>query len=549
MEKCYFNENHKKADADMVRRDHPRKKKGKIGREFLFILMCALLLLFGIYAMPGLAIVYGKEEVDSLFAEADVYGMDDYHRLLMEAAASGNEEKLRLYSTAAVLMDADSGRVLYGVNEDSVLAMASTTKIMTCILVLENGHLEDMAEVSSYAAGMPQVKMGVRTKESYRVEDLLYALMLESQNDAAVVLAEYIGKAYLPEDLRNIDTGDYTQAQSKEAVAAFTALMNQKALEIGCENTWFITPNGLDGEEIVTTNTGEVVAKTHSTTAADLARIMTYCIKESPQKEAFLTITRTPSYYFTGGNGRSFSFVNHNAFLNMMEGALTGKTGFTNKAGYCYVGALEREGKTLVVALLACGWPNHKTYKWSDTRALMQYGLDNFTYHKFEEAAYREADLPEITVENGRPTYLGGTATTGLCIPSRDDTSEADGASEAEGASEADGTMKPDDTSKPDDASEPDDVTKTEGILLKKGEKIQVICKLKESLSAPVAEGELAGMIYYVVDGKAYKTEQIVTTTGIEAIDFPWCFRQTIKRFLQERRNFGMIPESERRDV
>jgi D-alanyl-D-alanine carboxypeptidase (penicillin-binding protein 5/6) len=483
-------------------------------------LMCALCILFGIYAIPS------------------------------QAAAADNEEKLRLYSTAAVLMDADSGRILYGVNEDSVLAMASTTKIMTCILVLENGNLEDMAEVSAYAAGMPQVKMGVRTKESYRVADLLYALMLESQNDAAVVLAEYIGKAYLPENLRSIDTGDYTQAQSKEAVAAFAALMNQKALDIGCDNTWFITPNGLDGEEIVTTITGEVVTKTHSTTAADLARIMAYCIKESPQKEAFLTITRTPSYYFTGGSGRSFSFVNHNAFLSMMEGALTGKTGFTNKAGYCYVGALERDGKTLVVALLACGWPNHKTYKWSDTRTLMQYGLDNFTYHKFEDVAYQEADLPEITVENGRTPYLGGTAKTGLRISGRDDTikkaedkasgmddkSISDGVSEPDSTLRSDGTSESDSTSRGYDTSKTNDVNNTEGILLKNGEKIQVICKLNESLPAPVAEGELAGMIYYVVDGKAYKTEQIVTTTGIKAIDFPWCFRQTINRFLQERK-------------
>jgi D-alanyl-D-alanine carboxypeptidase (penicillin-binding protein 5/6) len=420
------------------------------------------------------------------------------------AASAEGEDNLSLYATAAVLMDGDSGRILYGVNEDSVLAMASTTKIMTCILVLENGNPQDLAEVSSYAAGMPQVKMGVRTKESYRVQDLLHALMLESHNDAAVVLAEYIGKAYLPENLRSIATGDYTLAQSKEAVAAFAALMNQKAQDIGCQNTWFITPNGLDAEEVVTTKSGEVLTKAHSTTAADLARIMAYCIKESPQKEAFLTITRTPSYYFTGGNGRSFSLVNHNAFLSMMEGALTGKTGFTNKAGYCYVGALKRDGKTLIVALLACGWPNHKTYKWSDTRTLMQYGLENYTYHTFEEAAYREDTLPELTIENGQPSYLGGTAKTGLFIPQE----EQLGNGEEEVPT---------------------------GILLKNGEEIQVICKLKDSLPAPAKEGTLAGMIYYVVDGKAFKTEQILTTTSIEAIDYKWCFQQIINRFLQER--------------
>jgi D-alanyl-D-alanine carboxypeptidase (penicillin-binding protein 5/6) len=422
-----------------------------------------------------------------------------------QAASSEGEEKLRLYATAAVLMDGESGRILYGINEDSVLPMASTTKIMTCILVLENGNPQDLAEASSYAAGMPQVKMGVRTKESYRVQDLLHALMLESHNDAAVVLAEYIGKAYLPEELRSIATGDFTLAQSKEAVAAFAALMNQKAQDIGCQNTWFITPNGLDAEETVSAINGEVQLKAHSTTAADLARIMAYCIKESPQKEAFLTITRTPAYYFTSENGRSFSLVNHNAFLSMMEGALTGKTGFTNKAGYCYVGALKRDGKTLIVALLACGWPNHKTYKWSDTRILMQYGLDNYTYHTFAESAYREDSLPELTIENGRPPFLGGTAKTELFIPQEEQRSNG----EAKIAQE--------------------------GILLKNGEEIQVICKLKDSLPAPAKEGTLAGMIYYVVDGTVFKTEQILTATGIEAIDYKWCFRQIINRFLQER--------------
>ena len=84
----------------------------------------------------------------------------------------------------------------------------------------------------------------------------------------------------------------------------------------------------------------------------------------------------------------------------MMDGAFTGKTGFTNKAGYCYVGALKRDGKCLIVALLACGWPNHKTYKWSDSRELFTYGLENFTYRSFEEETFsgREQLLMPIPV-------------------------------------------------------------------------------------------------------------------------------------------------------
>ena len=140
--------------------------------------------------------------------------------------------------------------------------------------------------------------------------------------------------------------------------------MNEKASEIGCENTWFITPNGLDATETVTTEKGEEEL-THATTAKELARILSYSITKSECKDIFLAITQTPSHTFTDLSGRrSFSCTNHNALLSMLSGAISGKTGYTGKAGYCYVGAVQREDKTLVVALLACGWPSHKTYKW-----------------------------------------------------------------------------------------------------------------------------------------------------------------------------------------
>ena len=181
--------------------------------------------------------------------------------------------------------------------------------------------------------------MGVRKGEQYRLKDLLYGLMLESYNDAAVMIAEFIGG-------------------TREG---FAAMMNEKARELGCKDTWFITPNGLDAQE--TDEKGEI--HTHSTTAKDLARILLYCIQESPKKEEFLKITRTSDYYFTDESGkRAFSCRNHNALLTMMDGALTGKTGFTGGAGYCYTGALFRDGRLYIISLLGCGWPPHKTYKW-----------------------------------------------------------------------------------------------------------------------------------------------------------------------------------------
>ena len=168
-------------------------------------------------------------------------------------------------------------------------------------------------------------------------------------------------------------------------------VLYKAAKELGCNKTHFITPNGLDAVD-----EGGI----HATTATELAIIMRYCIKESEKKDDFLTITRTPSYQFKNVKGdRNFSCTNRNAFLSMMEGALSGKTGFTGKAGYCYVGALERDGKSFIVALLACGWPNNKNYKWSDTKVLMEYGIEQYEYQN----VYESIKLPKIRVNNGVP--------------------------------------------------------------------------------------------------------------------------------------------------
>lgn len=191
---------------------------------------------------------------------------------------------------------------------------------------------------------MPEVKLHIREGEQYRLKDLCYSLMLESHNDSAVAIAEHVGGS----------------------VEAFAAMMNQKARDLGCYHTYFITPNGLDASD---------KSGVHSTTAEDLARIMRACM----EREDFLAITREPSWSFSDLSGtRHFTVNNKNAFLHMMEGALTGKTGFTNGAGYCYAGALERDGRRLIAVVLACGWPSNRTWKWSDTQKLMNYGLTYF---------------------------------------------------------------------------------------------------------------------------------------------------------------------------
>ncbi|MFW5671959.1 MAG: D-alanyl-D-alanine carboxypeptidase family protein [Acetivibrio ethanolgignens] len=258
------------------------------------------------------------------------------------------KEPDNLYALSACLMDADTGRILFEKNGEEERAMASTTKIMTLLVALEHGNLEDEVKISENAARQPDVQLNICTGEKYKLEDLLYSLMLESHNDAAVAIAEHVGGS----------------------VEGFANLMNQKAKELTLSHTHFVTPNGLDGED----DGGK-----HRTTAVELARLLSYCITESAQKEKFLEITQKSSHSFSDLEGkRQFTCNNHNAFLNMMEGALTGKTGFTGEAGYCYVGALRRDGKTFVVSLLGCGWPNNKGYKWKDTKKLMEYGIANY---------------------------------------------------------------------------------------------------------------------------------------------------------------------------
>lgn len=393
-----------------------------------------------------------------------------------ESSQSGTD--LQLYAQSAILMDAGSGRILYEKNGHEVRPMASTTKIMTCILALEYGNMEDYVEVSSYAAGMPKVKLNMQAGEKYLLKDLLYSLMLESHNDSAVAIAEHIGGS----------------------VEGFAAMMNQKAWDIGCFDTFFITPNGLDA--VASTDRGET--KSHSTTAADLARIMSYCIMESPKKEDFLTITRTPSYQFTAyreqegeilSGGRSFQCYNHNAFLNMMEGALSGKTGFTGNAGYCYVGSLQKGDRTFVVALLACGWPNNKSYKWSDTKKLMNYGLENFEYHSLEEVRIEEDSLGGIPVKDGQTERIGESVYVPVGIADRED-----------GGQEA-------------------------GVLLSKEECFEVKKEIKESLSAPVEAGTEAGTVSYLLNGEVYGVDYIITKEAVAKIDFKWCLMQILKYY------------------
>lgn len=366
--------------------------------------------------------------------------------LMMEISirvqAEGTPENL--YARSAVLMDADTGRILFGKNDNEVMPMASTTKIMTLLVTLEHADLDEIVEVSARAASMPDVQLHIREGERYRLQDLCYSLMLESHNDSAVAIAEHVGGT----------------------VEGFAAMMNQKAKRLGCYHTYFITPNGLDAED----EHGK-----HSTTARDLARIMRCCIKN----ETFLSITREPSWTFTDMDGnRSFTVQNKNAFLQMMEGALTGKTGFTNEAGYCYVGALERGEKRLITVVLACGWPNHKTWKWMDTKALMNYGLED--YHKETVGSDRMA-LEPVSVMDGQKEKVEILTDAAL-----------------------------------------------EDFLLKEDDEFTMEVLVPDILKAPVQAGELVGSVAYYINGQIVDLFPVYTASEVKKIDLEWRLRQVI---------------------
>lgn len=354
----------------------------------------------------------------------------------------------QLYARSAVLMDANNGRILFEKNGTEQLPMASTTKIMTLLITLENANPENTVTISSYASSMPEVKLHIREGEQYRLKDLCYSLMLESHNDSAVAIAEHVGGS----------------------VEAFAAMMNQKARDLGCYHTYFITPNGLDASD---------ESGVHSTTAEDLARIMRACM----EREDFLAITREPSWSFSDLSGtRHFTVNNKNAFLHMMEGALTGKTGFTNGAGYCYAGALERDGRRLIAVVLACGWPSNRTWKWSDTQKLMNYGLTSF----HPESVGTNLFLPDpIAVTNGQSDQVF------LSVK-----------------------------------------TEKKELLLSDQDSFTMDVLLPSSLEAPVQAGQLVGTVIYYVNGTVLDLFPIVSTGQVSSIDFRFRLHQTVSLWL-----------------
>lgn len=378
-------------------------------------------------------------------------------------ATEQESEPNQLFATVACLMDGDTGRVLFGKRETDPMAMASTTKIMTCILALENGQEQTVATASAKAAAAPKVHLGVREGEQFLLGDLLYSLMLESHNDAAVMIAETIGGS----------------------VEEFASLMNEKAAAIGCTDTHFVTPNGLDASD---------AGGDHHTTAADLARIMRYCVWISPKAAQFLAVTQTRSYTFWDLEKKNmFNCYNHNALLDQMDGAVSGKTGFTAKAGYCYTGALERDGKRLIVSLLACGWPSHKNYKWADAAKLLNYGLESYMYRDVLDHSWNPGQIEVADGVYDGMLQVKSSARLTLTSPALDP-------------------------------------ARSLPALLKETEIPEKDIFLPELLKAPVKKGEKVGSVTYSIDGILLAEYPVYAAETIEKIDYGWCMEKVAER-------------------
>lgn len=238
--------------------------------------------------------------------------------------------ELAVSAKAAILMHADSGRVLYEKNADEHMLIASTTKIMTAIVVLEHCELDDLVEVDSRSAGIEGSSMYLKAGESYTVEDLLYGLLLVSGNDAASALALHVA----------------------DSMEEFAELMNAKAAELGMTESSFKNAHGLDEEG-------------HYSTARDMAKLAAYCMGN----EDFARIAGTVSH--TVGEQ---TLVNHNRLLREYDGCLGLKTGYTMAAGRTLVTCAERDGARYVCVTL------NDPDDWDDHKALYDWAFANYSF-------------------------------------------------------------------------------------------------------------------------------------------------------------------------
>lgn len=281
-----------------------------------------------------------------------------------------NSENLELHADSCLLMDKASKKVLYEKNGYEKMSPASTTKVMTAILTLENCSLTDTATVSYYAVhSVPDTYSIVNLVpgEKILIRDLLYSLMVASANDSAFVLAEYIannGNNYA------IDSTEDTKNKFNKSIEIFSDMMNKKALEYGCKNTNFVNPNGIQNDN-------------HYSTAYDLALIAYNAIKD----DTITKIVNIKDYSIANSDlyqGEARVFKNTNSLLNpsspaYYEYANGLKTGYTDAAQYCLIATATKDNSTLIAVVLhSPSGSNHAISREKDCKTLFEYGFNYF---------------------------------------------------------------------------------------------------------------------------------------------------------------------------
>ena len=248
----------------------------------------------------------------------------------------------KITAKGAILIEAKTGRVIYEKNADTRLMPASTTKIMTAILALENLRLTDEARVSREAMYTEAQNMPLDQNDIVSVENLLRALLLESDNGSAVVLAEHMSGS----------------------VKKFSRLMNKKAVEIGCENTNFVTPNGLPNEK-------------HLSTARDMAKISAYAMKNQKFRE--IVGEKNLNMFWVFPKHKMAPLENTNRLLWTFDGITGIKTGWTNAAGGCLAASAKRRGLELIVVVLGS---EDADLRFKEAAELLEYGFSKVKLHK-----------------------------------------------------------------------------------------------------------------------------------------------------------------------
>lgn len=310
--------------------------------EFIFIFLCSYISTFA----------------DDLESQNNFIDTSEELTTLNSIETSNlNTSTLNLNTRSCIVLDRLSKTVLYGKNEYNKVKMASTTKIMTATIIIENCNLEETVEISKKAANTGGSRLGLKTSDKITIKDLLYGLMLRSGNDAAVALAE-------------------TCAGS---IVDFSNLMNKKANELGLVNTHFESPHGLDSDG-------------HYTTAYELALLSDYALKN----KTFLQIVGTSNYTITI-NGYPKSLTNTNELLGNLNGVYGIKTGFTNGANRCLVTACKRNDMDIICVVLGC---DTKKFRTSDSIKLIEYAFNNFEYVNIKDKINKELEFWKNENEN-----------------------------------------------------------------------------------------------------------------------------------------------------